>query len=103
MRESGDKKQFIYILVLFHAGTFYLLYRKNLCLLIIPGILKRRSQYLQFLRFPHLNKWKLFICYDQLNKKVTKTPVTHTGKQSEKSFGVMLFPMEGSHEYDKTI
>jgi len=28
---------------------------------------------------------------------------THTGKQSEKSLGVMLFPMEGSYEYVKTI
>jgi hypothetical protein len=39
---------------------------------------------------------------NQLIKKIIKRP-THTGKQSEKSLGVMLFPMEGSHEYDKTI
>jgi hypothetical protein len=28
---------------------------------------------------------------------------TQIGKQSEKSLGVMLFPTEGSYEYDKTI
>jgi hypothetical protein len=39
---------------------------------------------------------------DQLDKIITKTP-TNKGKQSDKSLGVMLFPMEGSHEYDKTI
>jgi len=66
---------------------------------LYSGIPKMRRKY--FL-FPQCNKWKLFICMDQLDKNIIKTP-THTGKQSEKSLGAMLFPMEGSHEYDKTI
>ncbi|MHB8101678.1 MAG: hypothetical protein ACYDEF_05785 [Methanosarcina sp.] len=69
---------------------------------------------------------EIILCMDQLDKKVTLNinpegnyeinpegnykinpegtiKSTHTGKQSEKSLGVMLFPMEGSYEYVKTI
>jgi len=61
--------------VLFHGGTFYFSHRKNARFAIYSRYIGKEMSSSPISLISAVNKWKLFICMDHLNKKVTKTPV----------------------------
>jgi hypothetical protein len=64
-------------------------------LLFIPGYIGKEMSASPISLISAVNKWKLFICMDHLNKKVTKTPVNPSRKAIREILWCYAFPNGG--------